>query len=43
MIPSFPALQGMDPHNERRVFDVIVNSSSEQDVSQYFLITPKVG
>ena len=32
----------MDPHNERRVFEVIVNSSAEEATSQYFLITPKV-
>ena len=32
----------MDPHNERRVFEVIVNSSAEESTSQYFLITPKV-
>jgi len=34
--------QGMDPHNERRVFEVIVNSSAEEGTSQYFLITPKL-
>ena len=35
-------LQGMDPNNERRVFEVIVNTSSDENTSQYFLITPKV-
>ncbi|XP_026695844.2 structural maintenance of chromosomes protein 5-like [Ciona intestinalis] len=34
--------QGMDPYNERRVFEVIVSSSSEASTSQYFLITPKL-
>ncbi|CAK8680378.1 unnamed protein product [Clavelina lepadiformis] len=34
--------QGMDPNNERRVFEVIVRSSSEESTSQYFLITPKL-
>nr|XP_039258386.1 structural maintenance of chromosomes protein 5-like [Styela clava] len=34
--------QGMDPYNERRVFEIIVRSSSERDTSQYFLITPKL-
>nr|CAB3266388.1 structural maintenance of chromosomes protein 5-like [Phallusia mammillata] len=34
--------QGMDPDNERRVFQVIVNSSSKEFASQYVLITPKL-
>ena len=36
-------VQGMDPVNERRVFDLIVAASSqENESSQYFILTPKV-
>ena len=31
----------MNPNNERRVFEVIVNTSSEELTSQYFLVTPQ--
>uniref|UniRef100_UPI00358F1C96 structural maintenance of chromosomes protein 5-like n=1 Tax=Myxine glutinosa TaxID=7769 RepID=UPI00358F1C96 len=34
--------QGMDPTNERRVFDIIVNTVSINETSQYFFITPKL-
>lgn len=37
--------QGMDPQNERRIFEILVNattSGAHKDTSQYFLITPKV-
>ena len=36
-------LQGMDPVNERRVFDLIVAATKQgTDTSQYFILTPKV-
>lgn len=34
--------QGMDPANERKVFDIIVQNSSAKICAQYFLLTPKV-
>lgn len=34
--------QGMDPSNERRVFDLIVQTASQHNTSQYFLLTPKL-
>lgn len=34
--------QGMDPNNERTVFDRIVESSSGANTPQYFLITPNL-
>jgi structural maintenance of chromosomes protein 5 len=34
--------QGMDPANERKVFDIIVQNSSAKTCAQYFLLTPKV-
>lgn len=34
--------QGMDAVNERKVFEMIVNSTSDNNTSQYFLLTPKV-
>ncbi|KAL5482188.1 hypothetical protein EMCRGX_G022483 [Ephydatia muelleri] len=34
--------QGMDPANERRIFDLIVQTASQQNTSQYFLLTPKL-
>ena len=35
-------VQGMDSSNERRVFDLIVDTVSSVGTSQYFLLTPKV-
>ena len=35
--------QGMDPNNERRVFELVVKTACKENTSQYFLITPKVG
>jgi len=35
-------LQGMDPINERSVFDLVVRTASTGTTSQYFLFTPKV-
>ena len=32
----------MDPSNERRVFDLVVETVCRPGTSQYFLITPKV-
>ncbi|XP_060093430.1 structural maintenance of chromosomes protein 5 [Heteronotia binoei] len=34
--------QGMDPDNERRVFDVVVKTACQESTSQYFFITPKL-
>ena len=33
--------QGMDPFNERRVFDLLVDTC-QRTSAQYFLVTPKV-
>jgi len=34
--------QGMDTHNERNIFDRVVESSCKKNLPQYFLITPKL-
>lgn len=34
--------QGMDPKNERKIFQMLVNITCQQGQSQYFFITPKV-
>ncbi|XP_073526375.1 structural maintenance of chromosomes protein 5 isoform X2 [Phyllobates terribilis] len=34
--------QGMDPVNERRVFDMVVKTACKESTSQYFFITPKL-
>lgn len=34
--------QGMDPINERRVFELLTKVTNKQNVAQYFLLTPKV-
>ncbi|CAF1134302.1 unnamed protein product [Adineta ricciae] len=34
--------QGMDPTNERRVFELLVRHSSDKANSQYFLLSPKL-
>ncbi|CAN9516172.1 unnamed protein product [Ophioblennius macclurei] len=34
--------QGMDPINERRVFDIVVRTACKKSTSQYFFITPKL-
>nr|QNH68114.1 structural maintenance of chromosomes protein 5 [Brachionus koreanus] len=34
--------QGMDPVNERKVFDIIVQNSCSKKQAQYFLLTPKL-
>ncbi|XP_027508334.1 structural maintenance of chromosomes protein 5 isoform X1 [Corapipo altera] len=34
--------QGMDPVNERRVFQMVVETACKKKASQYFLITPKL-
>ncbi|KAM3617031.1 uncharacterized protein V6R79_001296 [Siganus canaliculatus] len=34
--------QGMDPINERRVFDIVVRTACKEKTSQYFFITPKL-
>lgn len=36
------SIQGMDPVNERRVFDIVVRTACKETTSQYFFITPKV-
>jgi len=35
-------VQGMDPVNERMVFDLVVKTACNGHTSQYFLLTPKV-
>ena len=42
LLPTLLLFQGMDPVNERRVFDLIVKTASQQGTAQYFLLTPKV-
>jgi chromosome segregation ATPase len=34
--------QGMDPHNERMIFERVVHNATSRDHPQYFLITPKL-
>lgn len=34
--------QGMDVNNERRVFQLLLESTAQANTAQYFLITPKV-
>ncbi|XP_036749326.2 structural maintenance of chromosomes protein 5 isoform X2 [Manis pentadactyla] len=34
--------QGMDPINERRVFEMVVSTACKENTSQYFFITPKL-
>ncbi|ENN75960.1 hypothetical protein YQE_07495, partial [Dendroctonus ponderosae] len=34
--------QGMDANNERRIFELIVETTGQQNSAQYFLITPKL-
>ncbi|XP_066258380.1 structural maintenance of chromosomes protein 5 [Euwallacea similis] len=34
--------QGMDATNERRIFELVAETTYEADTSQYFLITPKL-
>ncbi|XP_066470209.1 structural maintenance of chromosomes protein 5 [Tiliqua scincoides] len=34
--------QGMDPVNERRVFDMVVKTACKENTSQYFFVTPKL-
>ncbi|XP_041314376.1 structural maintenance of chromosomes protein 5 isoform X3 [Pyrgilauda ruficollis] len=38
----FFSFQGMDPMNERRVFEMVVETACKKRTSQYFLITPKL-
>lgn len=35
--------QGMDPRNERKVFEMLVDETCRPGQSQYFFVTPKVG
>lgn len=32
----------MDPRNERKIFEMLVDQTSQQGKSQYFFITPKL-
>ncbi|XP_055908199.1 structural maintenance of chromosomes protein 5 [Eupeodes corollae] len=34
--------QGMDPRNERRIFDMLVDETTKAGSSQYFFVTPKL-
>ena len=34
--------QGMDAKNERRVFELLVRTSCQENSAQYFLLTPKL-
>lgn len=36
------SVQGMDPVNERRVFEIVVRTACQKTTPQYFFITPKV-
>ena len=38
----FKLKKGMDPVNERKVFDIIVQNSCSKQFAQYFLLTPKL-
>ena len=40
--PHPPHQQGMDPQNERKVFELVVKTACQENTSQYFLLTPKV-
>ena len=42
LLAWFLCTQGMDPINERRVFNLIVSVVNKPNSSQYFLLTPKV-
>lgn len=34
--------QGMDPNNERKIFQMLVDVTCQQGQSQYFFVTPKL-
>lgn len=34
--------QGMDPSNERKIFNMLVEQTAQLGKSQYFFVTPKV-
>lgn len=34
--------QGMDPDNERKIFDMLVRHVAQSGQSQFFYVTPKV-
>lgn len=34
--------QGMDPKNERKIFQMLVDITCKPDQSQYFFVTPKL-
>lgn len=34
--------QGMDPKNERKIFQMLVDITCRPDQSQYFFVTPKL-
>lgn len=34
--------QGMDPTNERKIFNLLVNQTAQHGQSQYFFVSPKV-
>ncbi|BFY96965.1 hypothetical protein BsWGS_00005 [Bradybaena similaris] len=34
--------QGMDPRNERKIFQLVVQTVCKKSISQYFLLTPKL-
>lgn len=34
--------QGMDPDNERKIFDMLVQHVAQEGQSQFFYVTPKV-
>lgn len=34
--------QGMDPKNERKIFQMLVDITCQPDQSQYFFVTPKL-
>ena len=38
----FDVSKGMDPVNERKVFELVVQTVCQKSKSQYFLLSPKV-
>ena len=39
---DFVFVQGMDPRNERKIFELVSKTACSGNSSQYFMLTPKV-